>query len=147
MNHNSIDVLLVEDNFNDAEMAIRELKKHQLANNLFHVEDGEEALEFIFAFGKYAETRQIDHPPRLILLDIRMPKLNGVEVLEKIKSDARTKTIPVVILTSSKENPDIRKCYELGANSYIVKPVSFEGFTDSIKNLGFYWLLINQAPL
>src|SRR5882757_3189809 len=147
MNHNSVEVLLVEDNRNDAELTIRELKKHNLANNLFHVKDGEEALEFIFATGKYAGTRITEHPPKLILLDIQMPKVNGIEVLQKIKSDERTKTTPVVMLTSSKEDPDIQKCYSLGANSYIVKPVNFEGFADAIKNLGFYWLLINQPPL
>ncbi|MEP7236578.1 MAG: response regulator [Ferruginibacter sp.] len=145
MNQNSVDILLVEDNINDAELAIRELKKHNMANNLVHVSDGEEALEFIFATGKYSG-RDVSHPPKLILLDIQMPKVNGIEVLEKIKSDPRTKVIPLVILTSSKEDPDIKKCYALGANSYIVKPVNFEGFVEAIKNLGFYWLLLNQPP-
>jgi two-component system response regulator len=146
MKHKSIDILLVEDNLNDAELTIRELKKHNMANNLIHVKDGEEALDFIFATGKFAGTTDISHPPRLILLDIQMPKVNGIEVLERIKSDARTRATPVVILTSSKEDPDIQKCYALGANSYIVKPVNFEGFADAIKNLGFYWLLLNQPP-
>jgi two-component system, response regulator len=147
MNPKSVEVLLVEDNINDAELTIRELKKHKMANNLFQVKDGEEALEFIFATGKYAGIRNVDHPPKLILLDIQMPKVNGMEVLEKIKSDERTRSIPVVILTSSKEDPDIKKCYSLGANSYIVKPVSFEGFAEAIKSLGFYWLLLNQSPV
>lgn len=146
MNHNSVDVLMVEDNPDDAELAIRELRKHRMANNLFHVTDGEEALEFLFATGKYAGIRDVSHPPRLILLDIQMPKVNGIEVLERIKADERTRTTPVVMLTSSKEDPDIKRCYELGANSYIVKPVNFEGFAESIKNLGFYWLLLNQNP-
>ncbi|MES1226380.1 MAG: response regulator [Bacteroidota bacterium] len=146
MNLNLVEVLLVEDNVNDAELAIRELRKHHLSNHLFHVRDGEEAIEFMFAIGKYADTRKIDNPPKLILLDIQMPKVNGMEVLQKIKSDSRTQAIPVVMLTSSKEDPDIKKCYELGANSYIVKPVNFEGFAESIKNLGFYWLLLNQSP-
>jgi two-component system response regulator len=146
MNPNSVEVLLVEDNINDAELTIRELKKHNMANNLFHVKDGEEALEFIFANGKFADKRDILYPPRVILLDIQMPKVNGIEVLQRIKSDERTKTTPVVMLTSSKEDPDIKKCYDLGANSYIVKPVNFEGFAEAIKNLGFYWLLLNQAP-
>ena len=146
MNLNSVDLLFVEDNINDAELAIRELKKHHLANNLFHVNNGEEALDFIFATGLFANTRSSDNPPKLILLDIKMPKVNGIEVLQKIKSDERTKTIPVVILTSSKEDPDIKACYKLGANSYIVKPVNFEGFSATIKNTGFYWLLINQPP-
>lgn len=147
MNLNSVDLLFVEDNINDAELAIRELKKHHLANNLFHVNNGEEALDFIFATGLFANTRSSDNPPKLILLDIKMPKVNGIEVLQKIKSDERTKTIPVVILTSSKEDPDIKACYKLGANSYIVKPVNFEGFAEAIKNLGFYWLLLNQPPV
>jgi two-component system response regulator len=145
MDYNSIDILLIEDNLSDAELTIRELKKHHLANNLFHVKDGEEALDFIFATGKYS-SRNIDNPPKIVLLDIQMPKVNGIEVLQKIKSDERTKATPVVILTSSKENPDIKKCYALGANSYIVKPVNFEGFAESIKTLGFYWLLLNQPP-
>ena len=147
MNHNSVDILLVEDNPDDAELTIRELKKHNLANNLFHVSDGEEALEFIFATGRYANTRDLDIAPKLILLDIQMPKVNGIEVLEKIKSNELIKSIPVVMLTSSKEDPDIKKCYALGANSYIVKPVNFEGFAESIKNLGYYWLLLNQPPV
>lgn len=147
MNLNSVDLLLVEDNTQDAELAIRELKKHNLSNNLYHVKDGQEALDFIFAAGKYAGTRNINNMPKLILLDIHMPKINGIEVLEKIKSDELTKNTPVVILTSSKEDPDIKKCYTLGANSYIVKPLNFEGFADAIKNLGFYWLLLNQTPV
>ena len=147
MNLNAVDLLLVEDNINDAELAIRELKKYNLTNNLFHVKDGEEALEFIFATGKYRGIRDAANPPKLILLDIQMPKVNGIEVLQQIKSDERTKIIPVVILTSSKEDPDIKACYMLGANSYIVKPVNFEGFAESIKNLGFYWLLLNQPPI
>jgi two-component system, response regulator len=145
MNQNSVDILLVEDNINDAELAIRQLKKHNMANNLVHVADGEEALDFIFGTGKYAG-RPLDKPPKLVLLDIQMPKVNGIEVLEKIKSDPLTKMIPVVMLTSSKEDPDVQKSYALGANSYIVKPVNFEGFANAIKNLGFYWLLLNQPP-
>src|SRR5882724_3276338 len=113
MDYNSVEILLVEDNLEDAELTIRGLKKHNLANNLVHVENGEEALDFIFATGKFANKRDIDFAPKLILLDIQMPKVNGIEVLEKIKSDASTKSIPVVILTSSKEDPDIKKCYAL----------------------------------
>ncbi|TMI72770.1 MAG: response regulator [Bacteroidetes bacterium] len=142
----SVDILFVEDNFNDAELAIRELKKHHMANNLVHMEDGEEALEFIFGTGKF-KGRNITRAPKLILLDIQMPKINGIEVLQKIKSDPRTRTIPVIMLTSSKEDPDIQKSYALGANSYIVKPVDFKGFSDAIRNLGFYWLLLNQPPV
>jgi two-component system response regulator len=147
MNHNSVEVLLVEDNINDAELTIRELKKHNLANNLFHVTDGEEAIDFIFATGKFTKARNIIYPPKLVLLDIQMPKLNGIQVLQAIKSDSRTRGTPVVMLTSSKEDPDIQRCYDLGANSYIVKPVNFESFAESIKNLGFYWLLLNQPSL
>lgn len=146
MNLNSVELLLVEDNINDAELAIRELKKHNLTNNLFHVKDGEEAIEFIFGIGKYSESRNVNHSPKVVLLDIQMPKVNGIEVLQRIKSDDRTKSMPVVILTSSKEDPDIKRCYDLGANSYIVKPVNFEGFAEAIKNLGFFWLLLNQPP-
>jgi two-component system response regulator len=146
MNENSIDILLVEDNMDDAELTIHELKRHNIANNVFHVTDGEEALEFIFATGKFSG-RNILKSPRLILLDIKMPKLNGIEVLKRLKEDQRTRIIPVIILTSSQEDPDIKKCYELGANSYIVKPVNFERFAEGIKNLGFYWLLLNQPPI
>jgi two-component system, response regulator len=147
MNLNSIDILLVEDNLDDAELTIHQLKKHNMANNLFHVIDGEEALDFIFAKGKFANQRELANSPKLVLLDIKMPKVNGIEVLEKIKSNKDTRKIPVVILTSSMEDPDIRQCYDLGANSYIVKPVNFEGFANAIMNLGFYWLLLNQPPL
>jgi len=147
MNIHSVEVLLVEDNSNDAELTIGELKKHHFANQLYHVKDGEEALDFIFATGQYASQRSPHVLPKLILLDIQMPKVNGIEVLKELKSNEQTKAIPVVILTSSKEDPDIQQCYQLGVNSYIVKPVNFEGFADAIKNLGFYWLLLNQAPL
>lgn len=146
MNHNSVEVLLVEDNINDAELTIRELRRHHMANNLFHVRDGEEALDFIFGMGKYAGSRDLFYRPKVVLLDIQMPKINGTEVLQKIKADPRTRATPVVILTSSKEDPDIQKCYDLGANSYIVKPVNFESFAQAIRNLGFYWLLLNQQP-
>src|SRR5664279_1266786 len=147
MDHNSIEVLLVEDNLDDAELTTRELIKNHLANNLFHVSDGAEALDFIFARGKYASIRDIKCPPKIILLDIQKPKVNGIEVLSQIKSNESTKMTPVIMLTSSKEDPDIQRCYKLGANSYIVKPVNFEGFTQAIKNLGFYWLLLNQPPI
>jgi two-component system, response regulator len=147
MDHNSIEVLLVEDNADDAELTTRELIKNHLANNLFHVKDGAEALDFVFAKGRYAGIRDIRYPPKIILLDIQMPKINGIEVLREIKSHELTKATPVIMLTSSKEDPDIQKCYKLGANSYIVKPVNFEGFTQAIKNLGFYWLLLNQPHI
>lgn len=147
MNYNLVDILLVEDNPDDVELAMHELKRHNMANNLYHVADGEEALEFIFASGKYEKDRTVGNSPKLILLDLKMPKINGIEVLEKIKADERTKAIPVVILTSSAEDPDIKQCYNLGANSYIVKPVNFEGFIQAITSLGFYWLLLNQPPV
>jgi len=146
MSVNLIDVLLVEDNINDAELTIRELKKNNMADNLAHVKDGEEALDFIFATGKYASNRDVHYLPKVILLDIQMPKVSGIEVLEKLKADPRTSAIPVVILTSSNESPDIKKCYKLGANSYIVKPVNFNEFTQVIRNLGLYWLLLNRPP-
>jgi two-component system response regulator len=144
MNSNSVEILLVEDNISDAELTIRELKKHNMANNLVHVKNGEEAMDFIFATGKYAGERDIKYSPKIVLLDIQMPKVNGIEVLERIKKNPQTKSVPVVILTSSKEHPDIKRCYDLGANGYIVKPVNFEAFAEAIKNLGFYWLLLNQ---
>jgi len=147
MRQDRVDLLLVEDNAYDAELTIRHLKKNNMANNLFHVKDGEEALEFIFATGRFADQRDLMQRPKIILLDIQMPKISGIEVLQKIKEDPRTQSIPVVILTSSKEDPDIQKCYALGANSYIVKPVNFESFAEAIVNLGFYWLLLNQPPL
>src|SRR5258706_4781680 len=124
MNPNSVEVLLVEDNLSDAELTIRELRKHNMANNLVHIKDGEESIDFIFATGKYSILRDTSFLPKVVLLDIQMPKVNGIEVLQKIKSDERTRATPVVILTSSKEDPDIQRCYDLGANSYIVKPVN-----------------------
>jgi two-component system response regulator len=140
-----IEILLVEDNMNDAEMTIRALKKNNLANKLVHLKDGAEALDFLFANGVYSR-RNVEHGPKVILLDLRMPKINGIQVLEKIKTDDRTKKTPVVILTSSKEDPDIADCYRLGANSYIVKPVQFDDFVKAVSELGVYWMMINQPP-
>ncbi len=140
-----IEVLLVEDNESDAELTIRALKKNHLANKLLHLKDGAQALDFIFAKGEFAD-RNMESVPRVILLDLKMPKVNGIEVLQKIKEAERTKKIPVVILTSSKEDPDIQTCYGLGANSYIVKPVEFESFVKAISDLGFYWMILNQPP-
>jgi two-component system, response regulator len=147
MNLYPVDLLLVEDSVHDAELTIRELKNNNLANNFFHVKDGEEALDYIFGTGEYAASYQPGNLPKIILMDINMPKVNGIEVLEKLKADERTRAIPIVILTSSKEDPDIQTCYKLGVNSYIVKPVNFKGFAEAIKNLGLYWLLINQPPV
>jgi two-component system response regulator len=143
MNENTVEILLVEDNPHDAEMTIRALKKVNLANKLIHVKDGEEALNFIFSRGDYAG-RQIEDKPKVILLDIKMPKVDGIEVLRQIKSNEITRTIPVVIMTSSKEEQDIITSYDLGVNSYVVKPVDFEGFAKAVSELGFYWLITNQ---
>jgi len=140
-----VDVLLVEDNASDAEMTIRALKKNNLANRLLHLKDGAQALDFIFAEGEYAD-RQIKHTPKIILLDLKMPKVNGKEVLQKIKSDARTRKIPVVVLTSSREDPDIKDCYDLGVNGYVVKPVEFDEFHKAISDLGLFWLIVNEPP-
>lgn len=140
-----VDILLVEDSQSDAEMTIRALTKHNIANNLTHLKDGAQALDFLFATGIYTG-RNTNNKPKVILLDLKMPKVNGIEVLAKIKADSKTRDIPVVVLTSSKEHPDVKKCYELGVNSYIVKPVEFSGFMKSISDLGMYWLGLNQAP-
>lgn len=140
-----VEVLLIEDNMNDAELTIRALKKRNLANNLIHLKDGAQALDFLFGEGESAG-RDISVLPKVILLDLKMPRVDGMEVLEKVRADPRTKKIPVVVLTSSKEDPDIKECYRLGANSYIVKPVEFENFQAAVSELGYYWLLINQPP-
>lgn len=144
MENQEVEILIVEDNPGDAELAIRALKKQNLANNVIHLLDGAEALDFIFGTGSYS-TRNTNHVPKVILLDLKMPKVGGLEVLEKIKSDSRTKTIPVVILTSSAEDPDIKRSYELGANSYIVKPVDFSNFSKTVADLGLYWMVINRS--
>jgi two-component system response regulator len=140
-----VEIILVEDNPDDAALTIRALKKQNLANRLVHLKDGAEALDFLFATGLY-QGRNTDYVPKVILLDLKMPKINGIEVLQKVKSDAIMKTIPVVVLTSSAEDPDIKKCYELGANSYIVKPVEFENFTQKISEIGMYWAVLNNPP-
>jgi two-component system response regulator len=140
-----VDILLVEDNPRDAELTIRALKKRNLANQLFVVEDGAEALDFIFCRGTYAQ-RDIFDPPKIVLLDLKLPKVNGLEVLREIKADEQTRAIPVVILTSSREDPDIKAAYDLGANSYVVKPVDFDAFLEAMSQVGFYWLLVNQPP-
>jgi two-component system response regulator len=141
-----VEILLVEDNPNDAELAIRALKKNNLANKLLWVKDGAEALDFIFATGEYAHRNVVDGP-KVVLLDLRLPKVDGMEVLRRVKGDERTKTIPVVVLTSSKEDRDIVESYKLGSNSFISKPVEFEAFAKTVSELGFYWLLVNQPPV
>jgi two-component system response regulator len=140
-----VDILLVEDNMSDAELTIRALKKKNRTHNLFHVKDGAEALEYIFGEGKYG-ARDVLEKPKVIFLDLKMPKVNGMEVLTRIRADERTKSIPVVVLTSSKEDPDVKECYRLGANSYIVKPVEFDNFSEAVSGLGFYWLSLNHFP-
>jgi len=145
MSNFELEIILVEDNADDAALAIRALKKQNLANKLVHLNDGAEALDFIFGTGEYSG-RNIENTPKVILLDLKMPKVNGMEVLEKLKSDPLMKDIPVVILTSSGEDPDIQKCYDLGANSYIVKPVDFDNFSKTVVELGLYWVVLNKAP-
>lgn len=138
-----VEILLVEDNPQDAALTIRALKKNGLANGIFHVKDGAEALDFIFTEGQY-ESRATPPHPRVILLDLKLPKVDGLEVLRRIKLDERTRAIPVVIVTSSREDPDIKAAYQLGVNSYVVKPVSFDAFVDAVSKLGLYWMLVNQ---
>ncbi len=146
MNANQIvEILLVEDSPEDLELTQRALRNANLGNHIQVARDGAEALDFIFCEGEYKE-RKIEDTPKLILLDLKLPKVDGLEVLERIKGDLRTKHIPIVILTSSKEQVDVIKSYQLGVNSYIVKPVNFESFTSAVQDLGMYWLLINQPP-
>src|SRR5882762_2693918 len=133
----NVDILLVEDNLDDAGLTIRALKKHHLANNILHLQDGEEALHFLFADSS-------PHLPKLILLDVKMPKVDGIEVLRQIKSDANLKVIPVVMLTSSKEERDVIESYKLGVNAYIVKPVEFDHFVKAVADLGLFWMLLNE---
>jgi two-component system, response regulator len=140
-----VDVLLVEDNPQDQELTIRALKQYNLANHLVAVVDGAEALDLIFGRGKYAG-RAAAQVPRVVLLDLKLPKVDGLEVLRMLKQDERTRSIPVVILTSSREDPDIKAAYALGANSYVVKPVDFDAFAEAVSKLGLYWLLVNQPP-
>jgi two-component system response regulator len=144
MNKDEVEILLVEDSMEDAEMTIRALKKVHLANKLVHLEDGQEAIDFLFAKGKYSD-RQLTSHPRLILLDIKMPKVDGIEVLRRLKSDEVTRMLPVVMMTSSAEEKDIVVSYNLGVNSYVVKPVDFESFFKAVGELGLYWLLINRT--
>jgi len=145
MKHEEYEILIVEDNPQDAELMVRSLKKRHLANNLIVVEDGEEALDFILCRGQYSG-RDMKRPPKVIFLDLKLPKVNGLEVLKEIKSHTLTKKIPVVIVTSSREDPDVQAAYDLGANSYVVKPVNFESFSETMTQLGLYWLVVNEKP-
>ena len=144
-NGNVIEILLVEDNPQDVELTLRALKRHNLANKVHVVKDGAEALDFLFTTGSYAD-RDMNHTPKVILLDLKLPKVDGLEVLRRIKSDERTKLIPVVVLTSSREEQDMIDSYKLGVNSYIVKPVDFDKFVEAVGKLGLYWLLLNEQP-
>lgn len=143
--NDAVEILLVEDTPADAELTIRALKKNCLVNNLVWVKDGAEALDFLFATGAYSG-RDVAHQPRVVLLDLRLPRVSGIEVLRRIKADERTQAIPVVVLTSSKEDVDVDECYHLGVNSYITKPVAFDEFVNVVGELGLYWLLLNKIP-
>lgn len=143
MKNAEVEILLVEDNMGDAELTIRAFKKDHLSNKIVHLENGAEALDYLFAKGVYSH-RNIQDVPNVILLDLNMPLVNGIEVLERIKGDERTRKIPVIVLTSSREDPDIEKCYSLGVNSYVVKPVEFDKFVKAVGDLGLYWVLLNQ---
>lgn len=146
MTSRQVEILLVEDNPDDVELTLHALRKENLANSIHVARDGEEALEFLFCSGVHAG-RSFEHPPKLILLDLKLPKVDGMEVLRRLKADPRTRMIPVVILTSSKEERDLVMGYNLGANSYIQKPVDFDQFRQTVKSVGLYWLVINQPPV
>jgi len=143
MNSETTEILIVEDNPNDAQLTMRSLKKHNLANHIMHVSDGQTAVDYLFGEGEYQGRNVLDQP-KVVLLDLKLPKLNGLQVLARIRGDARTKMLPVVILTSSQQESDLIESYKLGANSYIVKPVEFENFAKSVQEVGLYWLLLNK---
>jgi two-component system response regulator len=145
MSPNPVEILLVEDNPHDEELALYALKKHRLANRIEVVRDGAEALNYVFCSGDYAH-RRMEDGPKVILLDLKLPRIDGLEVLKRVKADPRTRTTPVVVLTSSREESDILDSYQAGVNSYIVKPVDFEQFTEAVRQLGLYWVSLNQAP-
>src|ERR1700694_5162670 len=146
MNTNEVDILLVDDSQDDVDLTLHALRSENLANRVFVARDGEEALEFLFCTGTHAE-RSFDHPPKLILLDLKLPKVDGMQVLKQIKGDLRTKTIPVVLMTSSREERDMVSGYSRGVNSYLQKPVEFDQFRKMVKLLGMYWLVTNQPPV
>jgi two-component system response regulator len=139
----AIEILIVEDNPRDAELTLRALKKNNLANNILVAKDGAEALDFFFCRGKF-EKRNFINPPKVVLLDLKLPKVSGLEVLKLVKEDKRTSNIPIVVVTSSKQEPDIKEAYALGVNSYVVKPVDFDQFINAMSSLGLYWLLVNE---
>ena len=138
------EILYIEDNPSDIELTLRALSKHNVANSIQVIKDGEEALEYIFATDRYAE-RDIKENPKVILLDLKLPKVDGLEILKRLKSEEQTKSIPVVVLTSSREEKDIIKSYNYGVNSYVVKPIDFANFSEAISTLGLYWLLVNES--
>jgi two-component system response regulator len=146
MNPDQIDILLVDDSQDDVDLTLHALRAENLANNVFIARDGEEALDFLFCSGPHSQ-RSFDHPPKLVLLDLKLPKVDGMQVLRQIKGDPRTKTIPVVLMTSSREERDMASGYDLGVNSYLQKPVDFEQFRKMVKLLGMYWLVTNEAPI
>ncbi|MCI0540882.1 MAG: response regulator [Verrucomicrobiales bacterium] len=145
VNADAVEILLVEDNPQHVELTLRALRKYNLANHVLVAKDGAEALEFIFATGTYSQ-RRIENGPKVVLLDLKLPRVDGLEVLRRIKSDERTKAIPVVVVTTSEQEQDVVESYKLGANSYIVKPVSFDKFVQAVSELGFYWMLLNKPP-
>lgn len=142
---NVVEILLVEDNAADAELALHALKKAQVGNRIHLVRDGQEALDFIFCLGPYAG-RNLENPPKLVLLDLKLPKVDGLQVLRALKADPKTRFIPVTVLTSSREEKDMVESYQLGVNSYIQKPVDFDQFRNTVQQLGMYWLVVNQLP-
>jgi len=146
MSSGKLDILLVEDNQDDVDLALHSLRREKLANNIYVARDGEEALDFLFCRAAFTH-RSFDHPPKLVLLDLKLPKVDGMEVLKQVKSDPPTRTIPVGIMTSSKEERDLVASYNLGANSYIQKPVDFDQFRETVKAVGLYWLVTNQPPV
>jgi CheY-like chemotaxis protein len=145
MNNKGVELLVVEDDPNDVELTLIALRKHNLANKIHIVRDGEEALDFLFCRGAYKD-RNFNGPPKVILLDLKLPKVSGLEVLKAIKDDPRTRPVPVVVMTSSREQRDLVEGYRLGVNSYIQKPIDFHEFQAIIKELGYYWLVVNQCP-
>lgn len=140
-----VELLLVEDRPADVKLTLRALSQRNLANKVKVLRDGAEVLDYLFGEGGYAD-RNLKEKPKVILLDLRLPKVGGIEVLRRIKADDRTRTIPVVVLTTSRESSDLRQCYDLGVNSYIVKPVDFDKFAKAVADLGLYWLLLNEVP-
>jgi CheY-like chemotaxis protein len=145
MTQEEMQILLVEDNPNDAKLTLHALRDESLVNNIQVARDGEEALDFLFRRGEFAD-RRFDHPPRLVLLDLKLPKVDGLEVLREVKGDPRTQAIPIVVLTSSREENDLVESYKLGVNAYIQKPVEFDSFRRAVKQLGLFWLVVNEAP-